>query len=115
MKYFIIVLYLLLSASGLIFFKLGSVNSISIVSVKGIINLKISTLSILGIINYILSFLIYLGLVSKYNLSYIVPITSGVIQIIILFASFFIFKETVEIKNIIGTALVIVGVFLINK
>lgn len=110
----LIIIYMILSAGGLILFKLGSSNSIDVSLTKGMFNMRISYMSILGIFSYGISFLLYMGLVTKYNLSYIVPITSGIIQVLILLASAFIFRETISNLNIVGAILVIIGVVLIN-
>lgn len=114
MKFVMIGIYLILSASGLIFFKLGSENNILCSFTKGILNFKIGYLSILGIICYGCSFVLYLGLVSKYNLSYIVPVTTGIMYIIILVASSVLFKEVITGTHIIGAILVLSGVTLLN-
>lgn len=114
MKVFMIGIYLLLSSAGLILFKLGVNNNPIISSSQGFLNLKIGYLSLSGVVCYGCSFLLYLGLVSKYNLSYIIPITTGIMQIIILLASSIIFKETITFTQIIGVILVVIGVAFIN-
>lgn len=107
-------IYMALSASGLILFKLGASNKVILSISQGIFNFKIGYLSIFGILCYGCSFIIYLGLVSKYNLSYLVPVTSGIIQILILLASYYIFDEVVTVPNVIGVIFVVIGVCLIN-
>lgn len=114
MKFLITAIYLLLTSSGLVLFKLGANDCTTFSLAKGIVNFKISLLSIAGIICYGISFILYLGLVSKLNLSYIVPVTTGIMQILILLASIYIFKETVTLTNIIGVIVVLVGIALIN-
>lgn len=115
MKNIILGIYLLLSSSGLVLFKLGANENPIISFTEGIFGIKLSYLSLLGILCYGFSFFVYLGLISRFNLSYIVPLTTGIMQIIILLASFYIFKENITFYNIIGVILVIAGVIFINQ
>ena len=55
-----------------------------------------------------------MGLVSKFDLSYIVPITQGIIYILIFISSIAIFKEKITIQAFIGTVMVILGIILLN-
>jgi drug/metabolite transporter (DMT)-like permease len=114
MKFLFIIIYIFLTAGGLILFKVGATNSNMLLINQGLINIKISFLSIAGLLCYMCSFILYLGLISKYNLSYIVPITTGIMQIIMLIAATVIFKETVTLINVIGVIIVLIGIFFIN-
>lgn len=53
-------------------------------------------------------------LLATYDLSYIVPITTGIVQVIILILSYVIFKENINTINLIGISLVIIGIVLIS-
>jgi len=114
MQWLLITVYLLLSASGLILFKLGSEIGVAISITNRIFSLKIGWLSLLGIVCYGCSFLLYLGLVSKLNLSYLVPVTTGIMYVLILVASAVIFKESITMLHIFGCMLVLAGVVMIN-
>lgn len=114
MQFIIIALYVVLSVSGVVCFKLGSMQNLSLTVTSSIFSLQISWLSIIGLFFYICSFLMYMGLVAKYNLSYLVPVVTGAVYILTLAASIFIFKEDLNVQQIIGSLLVFVGVLLIN-
>lgn len=114
MNFVVIAIYLILTCLGLILFKLGAASGYKISFTNGLLNIKVNYLAILGLLSYIGSFMVYLGLVSKMKLSYLVPFTTGVVQVIILIASAVIFKETISTSNIIGIALVILGIILMN-
>lgn len=114
MKILMIGIYLLLSASGLICFKLGSSRTALITLIVHNAQMKLSTFSLVGILFYGCSFLLYLGLVSKYDLSYIVPVTTGIMYIIIFISSYIIFKEPITLVHVIGTILVLIGITMIN-
>ena len=114
MQWILICAYLILTVSGLVLFKAGSNQGISANIDNGFLSLKLSWISILGIVCYGCSFLLYLSLVSKMDLGYIYPVTTGIIYILILAASVWIFKETVSPFKLMGCGLILIGVVLMN-
>ncbi len=112
MQILLTVIYLLITTSAIILMKLGG-NSISIIT-KGLLNFKIGYITLCGFVLYVISFLLWQKLLISFDLSYIVPITSGIIQILVLLAAYFIFNETITIQNVIGVLTVIVGIILIT-
>lgn len=114
MPWILICIYLLLTVSGLVLFKVGANQGISASIHSGFFALKISGVSILGILCYGCSFLLYLALVSKMDLGYIYPVTTGIVYILVLAASVFIFKEAVSTFKIIGCGFIFIGVILMN-
>lgn len=114
MKIIVMTIYLILSASGLILFKLGATGDAIISFNRGLVNIKVSLMSLAGLVCYVCSFIIYLAMISKYNLSYIVPVTTGIMQVIMLIAAVAIFKETITALHVIGVIVILAGVFLIN-
>ena len=111
-KYLLTGIYVLFTTGGLVCLKLGG-NSLGL-SLKNGISFKIGYITLLGFILYIGSFLMWQKLLATYDLSYIVPITTGIVQIVVLIASYFIFHETITITNLIGIIFVIVGIILIS-
>jgi len=105
-------LYVFLTVSGLILFKLGANSSQIKVIAKGILGLQISLTSIIGIACYGCSFIIYLLLVSKNALSFLVPVMTGIVYISVLIASVLILKERVTLFSVIGSLLILFGVIL---
>lgn len=114
MKIIFMAIYLVISATGLILFKLGASGNAAISFSQGLINIKVSFMSLTGLVCYVCSFIMYLILVSKYNLSYIVPVSTGIMQVIMLIAAALIFKESITALHIVGVITILVGVFLIN-
>ncbi len=88
-------------------------NSLSIALKEGF-TLKMGYLTALGFLLYLFSFLLWQKLLVTYVLSYIVPITTGIVQIIIILIGYFFFKENITLINLIGIILVIIGVVLIS-
>ena len=113
MKIILVVIYLMLSLSGLVLMKLGG-NTGSFSMQEGTINFGISPISLLGFICYIGSFLLYTRIVIMFDLSYITPICTGVIQVLTLVASKLVFKENITTYGMIGASLVIIGIVVMN-
>lgn len=110
MKYILTIVYLLFTTGGLMLMKLGG-DSIAI-GLKNGLSFKIGYITLLGFLCYLLSFLIWQKLLVTFDLSYIVPITTGIVQIIVLLLGLFIFKETISITGIIGIIFIIIGVVM---
>ena len=90
------------------------VNTGEFVLNQGTLTFSINVISLLGLVCYILSFLVFTSIVVKFDLSYIVPLTSGVVQVLTLISGFIIFKENISIKGIIGAILIITGIVIMN-
>ena len=113
MKYILVVVYLILTISGLIFMKLGG-NSGSFSVNQGDVAFTINWISLIGFICYICSFLLFTKIIIIFDLSYILPLCTGIVQIITLIASKLVFKEMISIHGIIGASIIIVGIIIMN-
>lgn len=113
MQFIIIGIYLLLTMSGLILMKLGG-NTGKFAMVEGDINFGISPVSLLGFICYIGSFFLYTRMVVMFDLSYITPLCTGIVQILTLVASKVIFKENITVQGIAGASIIIIGLLIMN-
>ena len=111
---FLIIIYIILTVSVLVLFKLFTSQDFSIAFTSNKMSVVLNYKAILGLLCYVFSFLLYMGLVSKFDLSYIVPITQGIIYILIFISSIAIFKEKITIQAFIGTVMVILGIILLN-
>ena len=49
-----------------------------------------------------------------FDLSYIVPLTTGIAQILTLIASYVIFKDEMSFQSVGGAIIVIIGILLMN-
>ncbi len=112
-KYLLVLLFLVLTLSGLILMKLGgNAGTMSIES--GNLSFSFNIVSLVGLICYILSFLVYTSIIVKFDLSYISPVTSGITQLGSLIAGIILFNENISIKSIIGIGLIIIGIIIMN-
>ena len=113
MKIALIIIYLILTVSGLIFMKKGG-NAGNIQFNSGDIAFSINWISAIGFICYICSFLLFTRMVIMFDLSFIMPVTTGIVQILTLVASVFVFKENVSRQGIIGACIIIAGIVIIK-
>lgn len=113
MKIILLIIYLVCSISGLIFMKLGG-NPGAISIENGTIGFSMHWISAIGFMSYLISFLLFTRIVVIYNLSYIYPIITGIVQVITLVASKFILKESLSIQGIIGASIIIIGIIVMN-
>lgn len=113
MKFILVGIYLVLTLAGLILMKKGG-NPGTLNINDGEINLGMSIVSMVGFLCYILSFFLFTRIVVMFDLSYIMPICTGIVQILTLVASYSIFKEEISKQGIIGASLVIIGIIIMN-
>ena len=113
MKILLVLIYLLLSVSGLVLMKLGG-NSGTLALKEGTITFGINWISAIGFICYICSFLLFTKIVVIFDLSYIMPIITGIVQIVTLISAFIIFKEKMSSQGIIGAIIIIAGIIIMN-
>ncbi len=112
MNYIIYILYLLFTVSGITFMKLGG-DSLNITT-KDIFSFKIGYVTLLGFICYIVSFILWQKIIVTSNISIIVPVLTGIVQVAVVVIALVIFKEKVTIFNVIGIILIIAGVVLLG-
>lgn len=113
MKIVLVIIYLILTVSGLVLMKLGG-NSGTITVANKEMTFGISLISALGFLCYIISFFLYTKIIMMFDLSYIVPITTGIAQILTLIASYVIFKDEMSIQSVSGAIIVIIGILIMN-
>ena len=113
MKIVLIGIYLFMTVAGLVLMKYGK-NPGSIKVADGNISFGVSFISGIGLLCYIISFVLFTRIVIMFDLSYIYPITTGIVQILSLIASKLVFKENITIQALVGACLVIVGIVVMN-
>lgn len=114
MQYVLLVIYAILANVGLVFMKMGSTKGTVVSFVNGMINANFNIFSILGFVFYITSFILYTILISKFNLTYLVPISSALSYLLIFLISIIFLKEQINIYQGIGFFVILVGVILLN-
>lgn len=113
MKIFLIFIYLVLTLSGLVLIKKGG-NPGQIHARKKEISISMSVISALGFICYLCSFLLFTKIVLMFELSYIMPVVTGIVQVMTLVVARVFFKEKIDKVSIIGACMVITGIVIMN-
>lgn len=114
MNTILIGIYIILTISGVVLFKLGTQKDFLVSVSTGVFSLKISLLSIVGLVCYLCSFLMYMFLISKFDMSYIIPVTTGIVQVATFVLAILIFKESVTVSKVFATVLILIGVIIMN-
>ena len=114
MSKILIALYVLATSSALVVLKLGAKDGAPAEFLNGRIHLNITPYTLLGILLYGTSFVLYMYLISKYDLGYIIPLTTALVYILIFTASFFVFNEAFTAIKVAGIALIVIGLVLLN-
>lgn len=114
MQYILCAIYVVFTISGVTFMKLGSMAENLKAIVIPIVDLRITAISLIGYMCYGISFLLYTVIISKFELGYISPMLSGVVNIVTLLVAFLVFKEHFTINAGIGAAMIIAGVLIMN-
>ena len=113
-NYILIAVYLIFSLAGVFLFKIGCQKEFLVSVSTGIFSLNISLISIMGLLSYVCSFLMYMFLISKFDMTYIVPVTTGITYILTFILAVLIFKEAITVNKVIGSVLILMGVLVIN-
>ena len=113
MRVILVIIYLILTVSGLIFMKLGG-NPGTLAIKDNNIAMSMNLVSAIGFLCYICSFLLFTRIVVMFDLSYIFPLCMGIVQIATLIAAYFVFKENVSLQGLIGVSLIIIGIVVMN-
>lgn len=110
MQYLLIVIYLIFTTGGITFMKLGG-DSLHL-SLQGGFSLSMGWKTFVGFCLYLVSFLLWQRIVVRYNLSMVVPIVNGIVQLAILVIGLTLFKERLSTMSMVGALLIISGIVL---
>jgi multidrug transporter EmrE-like cation transporter len=93
---------------------LAILNGTIVVLTKIFINLSMFwTLPFFIIGQMVISILLFLKIYRKYDISILGNLFDGISMIIVIFGSYFLLGENLNIYNIIGVLFIIIGVFLL--
>lgn len=118
LPYLILGLGMLCNATGIVFAK-RFVNSLAESGVKwtslgNIIPTVLSNINLyMSVLLFGCGFAAYLFTISRINLHIAYPLFVSVVMILVTIASAVFFAETIHLKNIIGIAIIIIGIFVL--
>lgn len=81
---------------------------------EGFFNFNIGSKMALALMFYMTSFLLWTGIVAKNDLSFIVPFSSAIVNVLAVGLGIFFFHESMNMYKTIGIILAILGVILMN-
>lgn len=110
MKYLLTIIYIFFTTGGITFMKLGG-DSLKL-GLKDGFSLMMGWKTFVGFLFYLISFLLWQRLLVKYDLSVMVPIVTGIVQIVVLLIGYIVFKESFNVVSLIGAVLIIIGIIV---
>jgi len=109
----LIVLYVVFAVGGSTLIKYGGLAKVTSLLVLPIVHVSVSLISLLGIACYGVSFLLYILLLNKFDLSFISPLTIGIVYVLLMATAIVVFNEQFTIVKTLGCTCILVGIFLI--
>jgi len=109
----LIIIYFSLSISGLILIKLGGAGT-SLSLESKLIKISLSPISLAGLASYMVSFMLWIVIIQLYDVSYIVPFSTGIITLLLFVSGIVFFKETFSFRKLVGLIFIVIGVTLIH-
>ena len=113
MQILLIITYLLSTTSGVILLNLGG-NPGNIEITNSNMNFNISWISFIGLICYVISFVLFTRIITTNEVSFILPICMGLVQVLTLISAYFVLHERIGFYGFLGAALVIMGIVIMN-
>ena len=114
MSKLVIPFFVAATSLALILVKLGTKSGLPISFVANKLQFNLNAYTIAGILLYGLSFASYIYLLSRYDLGYIIPLTTALVYVLVFVASYFIFHEVFTVAKIIGIGLILSGLIFLN-
>lgn len=114
MQIITIIIYAVISVTGLTLVKLGSNYPLQFSVGSSGFSFGAGWVTIAGLILYIISFLIYMTLIAKNNLTYVTPVATAIVYILTMIVSLVVLKEQVTPLQWGGWCLILVGALLMN-
>jgi drug/metabolite transporter (DMT)-like permease len=113
LSYALIALYVIFAVGGSTLIKYGGIAKVATLITIPLIHIQASLITLAGIVLYGLSFLFYVILLNKFDLSFISPITIGLVYVFLMVTAIVVFNEQFTLLKTIGCVLILVGVLLV--
>lgn len=111
MTYVLLAVYVICSALGMVLIKSGG-QTTGLNFDKIGFGMQFSWIFLLGAVLYILSFLLWMIILQRFPLTYISPVSYGILFVVMAIFSYFVLNETLNLTQIIGTVMIIGGVLI---
>lgn len=113
MNALLIVLYIVFAVGGSTLIKYAGINKLPILFSLPLVNMTISWATIAGVLFYGLSFMLYILLLTRFDLSFISPVTIGAVYILLMVTAAFVFSEQFTLMKVFGCTLILIGIILV--
>lgn len=105
--------YAVLSSGGLVLFKLGGQDAALQLGKAGF-SLSLSWKMLLGIFCYLCSFLLWLVIVARTQLTFAMPLSVGVVNILVFLGSAKFLGEQITPTKVAGLVVIVLGLFILS-
>ena len=109
-----IAVYIIFSTGGALMMKAGAANPLSLSVADGRLGVSVGWVTVAGLGLYLVSFILWMRLVQTNDISWFFPLAAGAIQVLMITGAIVFFKEPVEAMRLIGAAIVICGIIVMN-
>lgn len=109
----LVVLYVIFAVGGSTLIKYGGLEKAASLIILPIVHVSISWITMLGILCYGLSFLFYVLLLNKFDLSFISPLTVGIVYVLLMVTAIVVFNEQFTLFKTIGCTLILAGILFV--
>ena len=109
-----LLVYVCMSAAGLTMIKIGTSRASTLLLDQTGFELKLSWVLVIGLCTYVLSFLMSIVVMKRMNLTMFYPLSAGLIYVLVSLAGFMILKEGFTIQQLLGMAVILVGIVMMN-
>jgi len=114
MKYVLLLLSMTMAVTGQLLFKRGLSSATLVPTIGSVLQTIFIPTVFLGFFIYGMSSIVWLFVLQKLPLSVAYP-SLALTYVIVVMASFVLFKEPLTVDKIVGVLLISIGVFFINK
>lgn len=113
MNLVLIALYVIFAVGGSTLIKYGSLSKAAAIFTIPLVNVGMTLTSLIGVLCYGLSFALYIILLTKFDLSFISPVTIGLVYVLLMITAAFFFQEQFTLLKITGCMIILIGIFMI--
>lgn len=109
----LITLYVVFAVGGSTLIKYGGIAKDAALFTVPIANVSLSPISFLGILFYGASFVLYILLLNRLELSFVSPVTVGIVYVLLMITAVLVFGEQMTVIKMLGCGLILAGVLLV--
>ena len=113
MNIILIALYVIFAVGGSTLIKYGGLSKVATLFTLPVVNVNFSLVSLFGIVFYGFSFVLYILLLNKFDLSFISPVTIGIVYVLLMVTASVVFGEQFTVVKTIGCAMILAGILLV--